>query len=311
MNKQRISVLLAFVTNPFLAVYQKKIYEKYWKDEIDELLISVNGRNDQMREFIYDLWKNDDKLVRIENIAIERRQGSVFNDLYQYVNGDILMTLDSDNFIYKKGVIDELVAPIRGGAKDAVGSVGNHAHPWANARILIEKNGCVRMNPFMSFFRKSIIDEISDLDFRSASLKKDEYSDLFQGCIPEDGHIDVMGPFSIKFFQKSLKYTKIPPVVVGQYIHMYGISSIFRRNFKRMEDTNDQKFDEKQATRQDLGYWANYKLLYDATKADIPFSEYNKEYEKAFEYQLNKSSLTMSDVKNEVNKIKKIHNGLI
>ena len=78
-----------------------------------------------------------------------------------------------------------------------------------------------------------------------------------------------------------------------------------------MEDTNDQKFDEKQATRQDIGYWANYKLIYDAVKADVPFPEYNAEYEKAYEYQLKKSGVSMSDVKLEVDKMKRIHRGLI
>lgn len=308
-----ISTMLAFIANPYIAVYQKKIYEKYWKDEVDELLINVNGRNDQMREFIHDLWFEDSKVKYIEQIPKERRQGSVFNDLYHHVTGDILMTLDSDNFIYKKGVITELVAPIRGGAKDAVGSTGNHAYPWKNARILVERNGCVRLNPFMSFFKKSTCNKIKDEDiqFRSRPLKVGEYSEYLKGTPAEDGYIDVMGPFCIKFFEQSLKYTKIPPTVVGQYIHLYGVSSIFRRNFKRMEDTNDQKFDERQATRQDIGYWASYKLLYDATKDDVPFPEYNKEYEKAFDYQLQKSGIALCDVENEVNKMKNIHKGLL
>ena len=40
---KKISVMMAYVCNPFLPVLQKRLYLKYWKDEIDELVNEVNG----------------------------------------------------------------------------------------------------------------------------------------------------------------------------------------------------------------------------------------------------------------------------
>ena len=101
-ENRKVSVMLAFVCNPYLAILQKRLYLKYWKDEIDELLINVNGRNDVIRKFIIDLWKDDDKVSLIVDTPTEIRQGTAFETLYPGVLGKVLVTIDSDNFIYKK-----------------------------------------------------------------------------------------------------------------------------------------------------------------------------------------------------------------
>ena len=62
-NKPKLSIMIVFICNPYLAIIQKRLYLKYWKDEVDEVLIGVNGRNDMIRKFIVDLWKDDDKVV--------------------------------------------------------------------------------------------------------------------------------------------------------------------------------------------------------------------------------------------------------
>jgi len=52
MKNTKVSLMMAFVCDPYLAMLQKKLYEKYWKDEVNEVLINVNGRNKEILNII-------------------------------------------------------------------------------------------------------------------------------------------------------------------------------------------------------------------------------------------------------------------
>lgn len=303
------TALLAFVCNPYLAVLQKRTYLKYWKDEVDQVLVNVNGINSMIRKFIVDLWQ-DEKVVVIEE-AGRMNQGTAFDGLYPKATGDIIMTLDSDNFIYKKGIVTRFKALIESGEFDAVGSTGQHAKPAELATWIEKKYGTVRLNPFMAFFRKEVIDKIKDVTFTTYGFCPGDYIPLL-GTMKEKGWLDVMSYFCIKFGEASDKkpyFFAFDHTVSGEYFHMYGISSIFRRCFHSLEYTNTQKYEETKYTSS-LFYMCRYYLLYEATKDEVLFPEYNKEYEKGFLDNLGKTESTMEQLLEVSEDLKKLHTDL-
>ena len=302
--------MIAFVCNPYLAVLQKRTYEKYWKDEVDEVLINVNGRNDTIRKFIVDLWKDDDKVVFVDEVPKEIRQGPAFNRLYPHVTGNVLMTIDSDNFIYKKGIVSEFGRLIVEGIHDSIGSMGLHAYPQEMMRKITGKYGTVRLNPFMAFFNNDIIKQIKDIDFGTEAFKKGDVIP-YLGGMEHNGWIDIMGKLCIQFFQISKNYYLIKATEPGKYYHMSGISSLYRRKFRSLEDDDEQKFRAGSLDAfQNHGYWAMYYTLYQSTKGEVPFPDYNKEYEEGFHHNLRQSGSSYEVMKEVEADIKKTHEGL-
>lgn len=311
---KKISVMMAFVCNPYLAVLQKKTYLKYWKDEVDEVLINVNGRNERIRTFIEELWA-DEKVVWMDNVDWEMRQGAAFDRLYPHATGEVLMTMDSDNFVYRTGSLskfrDMILTNNNDGQYDAIGSTGLHAYPVSVAVLAQNKYRKVRYNPFMSFWRRSIVNKIPKEGFTFGTynyVAGTKYKPL--GEIKEDGWMDVMSKFSLDFFAISDKTLNIPQTVNGEYMHMTGISSIFRRKFKSLDDDNEQKFRETAlAPWHNLSYWVNYKLLYEATKNEVP-EWFNKEYKKGLDIEIAKSQVTERNINALMHQNRENHKGL-
>lgn len=311
MEEIKKSVMLAFICNPYVAVLQKKTYLKYWKDEVDEVLVNVNGLNDTIRNFIADLWREDDKVTLIDNVPKEIRQGTAFDNLYPYVKGRVLITMDSDNFIYKKGVISQFSNLVLGGEYDAVGSIGYHAYPQEVAKACIDKYGTVRLNPFMSFWDKKIADKIEKPTFKTYNYKKGEHYAPIDFNMPEDGWMDIMAPFSLEFFNKGgSKWLKIPPTKEGSYTHIGAISSQYRRFFKSLENTNTQKYETATMKNQQMYYHAWHNLIYQYSKSGVPFPEFNQEYEKGRKEQYEIIGLESNAPFQTMDKLKNLHKNL-
>ena len=103
----KTKVLTIFVPDPFIALYFKRCYEN-WKDEVDGLLIQVNGYRKEVVDFIADLYKDEFVIKHYHH----SNQGIGFDELYPHFEGDVLGTMCSDNFIYKKGVVADEVSKL-------------------------------------------------------------------------------------------------------------------------------------------------------------------------------------------------------
>ena len=307
INGKRVSVLVAFVCNPYLAVLFKRMYLKYWKDEIDELLVNVNGRNHTIRKFIVDLYKDDDKVVVIDEVKGEIRQGHAFDNMYHKSTGEILITMDSDNFIFKKGVIEENCKKLE--EFDSIGSFGFHAYPGQVGDICVQKYGTARLNPFMAFFKSVIIDQMTEVSFETKSFKKEDYFE-YLGTMEYDGWFDVMTPFCLKYFNIANNKFKIPESQDGEYHHFSCVSSLYRRCFTSLEDTDTQIYTKTGNVKQNLNNWRNYYILYELTKDEVPFKEYNEQFELGFNYELEKADLKIEQVKIQLELFKKNNEGM-
>ena len=309
IKEGKISVMIAFICNPYLAVMQKKCYLKYWKDEVDEVFINVNGRNSIIRKFIIDLWKDDDKVKFVDEVPGEQRQGPAFDSLYLLCTGEIIMMMDSDNFIYKKGVVKSLADRIRSGNYDAVGSPGHHVRPVSAAEIFIKKWGTCRLNPFMAFFRKDIINHITNLTFKAYTIEKGEKLDILDAPAEERIEMDVMTFFSLKYFQLGRSFSLIKPVVEDEYIHVAALSSIFRRKFRELENSDDDPLQFRDYKIK-MYYWGWYHMIYEYTKDEVPFPEYNKKFEDGVKHDMELHKMTEKDIQESCAMVKSIHRGL-
>ncbi|MDZ4228353.1 MAG: glycosyltransferase family A protein [Candidatus Levybacteria bacterium] len=303
---KKISVMIAFVSNPYMAFFQYLTYKKYWKDEVDEVLVNVNGRNERIRNLIAEFWGKDDKVKFIDNYDGEIRQGHAFNNLWSHVTGNVVMVVDSDNFIYAPGVVKYYSELVYKNVHTAVGSTGFHAVPKEVAEKAIKKYGTVRLNPFMAFFRKDIADKIKDIDFRTRGFVPGDVLPCF-GKMTVKGWVDVLGMFCLQYFEIGKNYFRIYEKEPGKYMHATGLSSMFRRQFRSLEEKNI--FVEGSYTKGWLAGYAWYQLMYEKTKHMVP-DDYNREYEKMFAFNIKNDGIGMEKVNMIVREFKTDHKGL-
>jgi len=180
------SLNVSFIDDPYLAVYFKRFYDKNIKGEVDELNIHINGENLEVIDFINRLWTGT-----ANNILTEVKEpktinhGEALNELYKIQNGDIFIIMDSDNFVYKKGIVDEYCQDIEN-LFDYVGS--NH--------------------PYMCFFRAEMLDDIK-VDFREEH---------------ENGRFhDTMENLLVKIAKYKRKFIAVD--VEGEYEHIGRLSA--------------------------------------------------------------------------------------
>ena len=305
----RKSLMISFTCNPYLAILQKRHYLKYWKDDIDEILIGINGMNQRVIEFIRQLWADDEKCVFVDIVAAERRQGFMFDRLYPHATGDIIITMDSDNFIYERGWIAR-TAQMMGGT-DAIGSTGYHAFPAEVSQIFIKKYGTVRLNPFVAFFKKKIIDQMPVVTFETLPFKKGDMVDFWGEPMPCDGWFDVMSPFCLRYFKITSKYRTIAQQGPG-YLHVGGLSSLYRRFWDSLDLTDNNVFSprHRDLKPQGLYYWRFYRAIYDATKNEYPDRQYNLEYEKGYIEQVARSHSDEAEMRQQADNLRKEYRGL-
>lgn len=301
--------MVAFVCNPFLAVLFKRTYDRYWKDEIGEMLINVNGMNDEAREFIVSLWKDDDKVSYIESIPAEIRQGDAFNRLFPMAKGKVLMTIDSDCFVYSKGIIKKNADLILSGKRDAVGSLGRHAHPSNVAKMISDKYGAIRLNPYLSFWRNSIARRIRNITFKTFTFMKGEKFEFLDQPMPANGFLDCMTKFCVQFFQQSRNIQTIETGELHKYVHISAISSIFRRCYRNLENSNKQEYEQTKHVIP-LSYLGWTNLIYEATKNQVPLKKYKQEYYKGFQQEMVKRNTNLAAVKVQAKEYLEAHGEL-
>ena len=299
MPKSKVSAMVSFVSDPFHALLFKKSYER-WGDEIDQLLVCVNGNIPEVNEFIIDVY--DGYQIKFDSVSIS--QGRAFDSLYPLVEGDILMTLCSDNYILKKGIVSGFVKDMEN--YDAVGSMGLHASTNI-AQKIAEKLGTVRLNPFMSFWHKNKLDEVKDLTFDAVFWEAEQGYKIpeIDLEVNEGGHLDIMSLMSIRYLAKNKVFKVIPPEQVPDWVHPSGMSSGVIHYFDRGDG---KSFYGKDLHVGSLGIttlgW--FLFAYEETVKECPLEEFNKKYYEGLVGKIVKSGHKFEDVKAEAERIRMI-----
>lgn len=231
-----LSVLMIFMDEPYLALYVKELYKRFWKDEVGELLIFLNCNLSEVANFIESIWDQENKVFVIkksQDIPHYLLHGGCLNLLYPHITKKYFLILDSDNFIYQKGIISKMVSEMENTNLDVVGIENNAA-----SRLIIEaakaRFQTVGLSPRFCFFRKSLVDKVPDIDFSAKSWPKGTYLKPIDYTVPDTFPSDYAIDFdcaetlvwlAMQVFTLTTKIRFIPLDEPGRY-HVGSFSSV-------------------------------------------------------------------------------------
>lgn len=271
----KASVIVSFTGNPYIAIVFKKIYEAFWKSEIDQLIVGINDADKEVVDFIENLWKKDSKTVVWKDYA-KMGQGATFNHLYPLCQGDVLITMDSDNWVIRHGVLSGMMEDIIKDKYDAIGSFGFCCDHPRKRMEYVDKFGTVRLNPFLSFWRRSMIEKAGRPNF-GMRIFKESGNDLVP-IQPEDikdrsklFKYDEMAYFSVTVFESNpgVRIKKISAAEGGRYLHIGGLSNVSRFYITK----------EKLKKHVGKHRCAFLKLLYEGCRKECTIPGYNEAFE--------------------------------
>jgi glycosyltransferase involved in cell wall biosynthesis len=294
----KTSCLLTFICDPFHALLFRKTFEN-WKDEIDELVLSVSGEENQfIKEFIVNLFPEAKERV-IENERLS--QGDAYDRIYKYCTGDIIMTVDSDNYILKKGVVTKFKNMI--GEYDVIGSTGLHATPYI-ADDIRKKFGFVRFNPFMSYWKRSFLEQIENLTWGVYRFNKGQKFPQVDYIATGDGHLDVMGLVGVQALQLGAKKFVIKPET-GEYLHASGMSGAVLSHLGNGGRTVIGRKSNAINVPIPSGLLAWYLFAYLKTYEEFPDKKFCEEYYEALKRKIKDSHFTYEQIRDMAKKIEK------
>lgn len=304
---KKISIITAFNSDCFLALMFKKSYEKYWKDEIDQLVICCHGENKEINDYIASIFEKDDKCIVKKAEEKYTELGQALDYIYPEVTGDVLVTLDSDCYIQEKGIITKYALLI--GRYDVIGTKGMGCKPIELRNLIANKNhGMVRFNTALSFWDKKKLDTIENLTFKRQILRKgDKIPEIDFKLNERKLMIDTMALVTIKYLAKYKNWSII--LKDENYKHVGGLSSTCKR-FLRDGDKKDisvygnktePRWLDKLMGKERLAW---YLFIYLETVDQCKLEDFNQKYILALYNKIKISGYTESDIMQEVNNIK-------
>ena len=295
-----VNAMVVFAPDPFLALFFRELYDKNFKDELDGLYAQVNGANKEIVDFISDLYKDCFVIKHYDH----SNQGIGFDELYKEIEGDVLATFCSDNFVFKKGIIKGFADRIKNGEVDVVGSVGNHASPPCMADKIVAKNGFVRFNPFMSFWNLKKLKEI-DFTFQAYDMEQGDRIEELDLDYNPPGRLDVMSGMTIKYLAKNKHHDIIPPEDLPNYTHASGLSSGVYGHLVENEEKNlagtGRTFLESKCPIILIVWW---KMIFDYTKDRCPLKDFNHKYEQAIKKRIESSKYSEKQIEIMANELR-------
>ena len=266
----KVTGMVSFICDPYVALFWQMLYQKYFKDELDELVVGVNGPLTEVLDFIISLFPNSSGWTIDET----RNQGRMFDGLYPFAKGNVLAFFDSDNFIFKRGLVSNYAKMVP--TYDIIGSTGLFASK--NVVSLVEKRyGLARINPFMSFWNKGMLDRISDRRFEAIHWEKEYQLPGTDIYIKGAGHLDHFSQATLQMLQQGAKYLKIPPEALPDYIHVSSMGAGVRLFFERGDGKTIYGYQPRpEEIGKDIMSW--YWLVYHQTKDQYPDEKFNQMY---------------------------------
>lgn len=116
------AALLPYPGDPFLLNYWLHFFNTVWQDEVDALYIFLNSPIEQVVvDYIRALCAKNPKITLLyENHQIEH--GDVVNRMLDACTQELVMLVEDDGFIFKKGLINACFEALESGEYDIVGS---------------------------------------------------------------------------------------------------------------------------------------------------------------------------------------------
>lgn len=121
MRKTRAAIL-PYPGDPFLLNYWLKFFDEVWSEDIDRLYIVLNSPIEEpVRAFIRSLCDIRPK-IRLFEFLSQIDHGPAIDFGLEQVDEELVMLIEDDGFIFKKGIVDEAFGYLESGLYDIVGS---------------------------------------------------------------------------------------------------------------------------------------------------------------------------------------------
>ena len=243
----KTSAIVVFVGDPYLALTFYKSYKKFWDEEVDEIVVGISSKRDDMLDFIGEIWGKEPK-ARVLKIKNQYGYGSpdhgqTLDALAAMAKHEILMTIDSDFFILRKGVINEFKKKMN--FHHVMGSTAGRICGENDLKLkFIKQAKYGRVCPWLSFWNMDMLRDLKFPTMQSVFVKRK--GDIFEMC-PLDGNqdraaeseelwLETMGWLTYKVFteKNNVSFEEIPSKSKS-YFHMIGVSMGVRKYMKDMK----------------------------------------------------------------------------
>jgi len=307
------AALTGFISDPYITLLFKKSFD-IWRDEVDQLLVCLHGGIDEIDRFNASVFEKDEKCYTDISDESFGELGLALDYLYPKIGKDVgvLITVDSDNFIFKKGIIERYASKI-GPELDVIGSPGLSANRGTTADVIAPKNhGFVRFNTFLSFWDKEKIDTLEDWSFERFRLKDgDKIEEIGLQWSGKDGWIDTMSLLTIKFLSKYKRYLKLErkDIDKSEFIHIGGLSAMTRVSLEDPENKGKTMYNRSGKYTNNTFQpsrlaWHLFAFL--ETVKQCPLDNFNRRYKKALYNKITASGFSVDQVMPFVENIKKL-----
>lgn len=121
MRKTRAAIL-PYPGDPFLLNYWLTFFDNVWGDEVDKLYIYLNSPIEKpVVDYIRELCASRPRInLQYENVQVEH--GMAIDRTLNIVTEELVMLVEDDGFIFRKGMVDYCFSQLESGQYDIVGS---------------------------------------------------------------------------------------------------------------------------------------------------------------------------------------------
>ena len=202
--------------DPFVMLLCYWFFEKVWQDEVDKYYICYNAKIDQK---VADFLKSKISNPKVEFIYFDHGigNGPPINECLKRCKEDLIMLLEDDGYIFKKGIVDQCFKKIENNECDAVGSPRGSCgiEVWDASKVKYNESyeglGDVGPNywPNFLFLKKSDLEK-TDLDFGSKVFSPGEYYKELDHTFKEINYGDTFVWACIQLRHMGVKFAKVP-----------------------------------------------------------------------------------------------------
>ncbi|TAL40042.1 MAG: hypothetical protein EPN89_20175 [Methylovulum sp.] len=204
--------LLPIRGDPFPFKLTFHFFEKIWQDEVDKLFVLLDGPIEiEVVEFIRKFVTKNPKVV-FKYIGHPIDHGPALTEMFNASNEDIVIFIESDSVIFKKGIVDKYCKLIEDGSIDCVGSPRGSCDKQIYDREVAHFHlpADIQPNYWPCFFfarRKDL--QKTDLHFAGRNFKAGEYIPQLDWTVPSHQGTDTFVWMSIQLRALGLRFLNV------------------------------------------------------------------------------------------------------
>lgn len=197
---------------PFTLMLTYHFFEEVWQDEVDKLYVYVNSLEEmEVVDFIRKFTTRNPKVL-FSYTDHPTDHGPSLTKMFKETDEDIVILIEDDSIIFKKGVVDRYCREIETGEYDCVGSL-RWSCGLSLIKVVTDRFGLHEFKyqqgghywPCFFFAKRSDLEK-TDLYFAGRNYKKGEYVEHLDWTVAEDVSADTLGWMSQQLRALGLRF---------------------------------------------------------------------------------------------------------